>query len=258
MEYKQNWNNSHAPSAIPYSKKHKPTNTYMNKEEKIDRYTAQMLLYRAEMYILLRYPHLIDMNNKNEEILSQANENSFFYVIKSFSEEDVHKAIKYNVWTSTKSGNQTLNNSFRLARERGGHVYLFFSCNGSGRYVGVARMTSEVNYSQMFPYWTQDNKWGGLFDIEWVLIKDVLFNQFRHIEITMKDGERKPVTNSRDCQEVPCQEGVKMLEIMKNYQNVNTILEHFEYYDIRQENYEKNNPQINANVIRVEKNSMIN
>ena len=35
-----------------------------------------------------------------------------------------------------------------------------------------------------------------------------------------------------------------MLEIIKKYENTNTLLEHFEYYDMRQENYEKNNPQL--------------
>jgi hypothetical protein len=215
-----------------------------NETEKIDPYTAQMLIYRAEMYILLRYPYLIDLNLKNENILESINENSLFYVIKSFSEEDVHKAVKYNVWTSTKTGNQTLNNSFKIAKERGGDVYLFFSCNGSGRFVGVARMKTSVDYTKAFPYWTQDNKWGGLFDIEWVMIKDVLFREFKNVVITLKDGERKSVTNSRDTQEVPYQEGRQMVEIIKNYSNTNTILEHFEYYDLRQENYEKNNPQI--------------
>ena len=31
-----------------------------------------------------------------------------------------------------------------------------------------------------------------------------------------------------------------MIEKISKYQNSNTILEHFEFYDIRQENYEKN------------------
>ena len=30
-----------------------------------------------------------------------------------------------------------------------------------------------------------------------------------------------------------------MIEKIEKFQNSNTILEHFEYYDIRQENYEK-------------------
>ncbi len=212
------------------------------KRDTVDPYTAQMLIYRAEMYILLRYPYLIDLNLKNEGWLNELDEKSQFFVIKSFSEEDVHKAIKYNVWTSTKSGNQTLNSAFKMTQEKGGQVYLFFSCNGSGRFVGVARMKSEVNFEQFFPFWTQDNKWGGLFNIEWVFIKDVPFRQFSQIEITMKDGERKPVSNSRDTQEVPFSEGKKMVEIVQNFANSNTILEHFEYYDLRQENYERNNP----------------
>jgi hypothetical protein len=158
----------------------------------------------------------------------------------------VHKAIKYNVWTSTKSGNQTLSTAYKMAQEKGGYVYLFFSCNGSGRFVGVARMKNDVEYDKFFPYWTQDNKWGGLFDIEWIFIKDVLFREFKNIIIMMKDGEMKPVSNSRDTQEIPASEGRKMISTIQGYLNTNTILEHFEYYDIRQENYEKNHPMKNV------------
>ena len=55
----------------------------------------------------------------------------------------------------------------------------------------------------------------------------------------MKDGETKPISNSRDCQEIPFTYAKTMIEIFENYQNTNTILEHFEYYDNRQDNYEK-------------------
>lgn len=191
------------------------------------------------MYILLRYPHLIDYNSKNADLISKIDDKSQFYIIKSFSEEDVHKSIKYGLWTSTKSGNYTLNNAFRITSQNGGYVYLFFSTNGSGRFEGLARMKSEVNFSETFSYWTQDNKWTGVFQVEWLLIKDTPFKLFRNISIMMKDGQRKPVCNSRDTQEVPFQDAKNMIEIIQNFNNTNTILEHFEYYDIRQENYEK-------------------
>lgn len=224
---------------------------YSNRVDKetVDPYTAQALIYRAEMYILLRYPYLIDVNLKNETLSSLVDENSQFFVIKSFSEEDVHKSVKYNVWTSTKSGNQTLNAAYNMTQEKAGHVYLFFSTNGSGRFVGVARMKSTVAYDQFFPFWTQDNKWGGLFNIEWLMIKDVPFKQFKSIEIMMKDGQFKPVSNSRDTQEIPFAEGKLMLQNLQSYVNSNTILEHFEYYDIRQENYERNNPQLKGGLV---------
>ena len=137
------------------------------------------------MYILSKYPQLVDINVKNEGISKLIDENSQFFIIKSFSEEDVHKAIKYNVWSSSKTGNQTLNSAYKLTKEKGGHVYLFFSCNGSGRYVGIARMKSEVS-DKTFSYWTQDSKWPGLFDLEWIFIKDVPFKNFRNFYITMK------------------------------------------------------------------------
>lgn len=154
--------------------------------EMVDPYTSQMIIYRAEMYILTKYPALIDLNVRNDNITNFIDERSQFFIIKSFSEEDVHKSIKYNVWSSTKTGNQTLNSAFKLTKENGGNVYLFFSCNGSGRYIGLARMKNEVNETKQFMYWTQDSKWPGLFDVDWIFIKDVPFKNFKHICITMK------------------------------------------------------------------------
>lgn len=44
---------------------------------------------------------------------------------------------------------------------------------------------------------------------------------------------------------MPLEESVQMMDKIEKYLNTNTILEHFEYYDLRQENYEKSNPQLN-------------
>jgi len=178
---------------------------------------------------------------KMKAFQKKIDEKSKFFIIKSFSEEDVHKSIKYNVWSSTKTGNQTLNNAYKKAKEEGGEVYLIFSTNGSGRFVGITKMKNEVDFDKMFIYWTQDGKWNGMMNVEWVFIKDVPFKEFRNIIILMKDGQVKPLSNSRDTQEIPLLEAKKIFEIFENYNNTNTILEHFEYYDLRQENYEKSN-----------------
>ena len=212
---------------------------YQPQREYINPYLAQKMIYQTEMYIYTKYRQLIDINTKNKGLSGSITDSSTFYVIKSFSEEDVHKSIKYGVWSSSKNGNQTLTNSFNLTKEKNGSVYLFFSCNGSGRYVGVARMKSPCDNEKSFEYWTQDAKWPGLFEVEWLFIKDVPFREFKNIIITMKDGETKPISNARDVQEIPFTHAKTMVEIFENYQNTNTILEHFEYYDVRQDNYEK-------------------
>ena len=220
-------------------------------------YFQQQILYRTEMYICSKYRNLIDINQRNAKILESINSNCKFFVIKSFSEEDVHKSIKYNVWSSSKDGNLTLSNAFKIAEESKGNVYLFFSCNGSGRYQGVARMKTPCDENKTFGLWTQDGKWPGLFDVEWIFIKDVPFKEFKNIIITMKDGEVKPVSNSRDTQEIPYDQAKIMLQKIAEYQNTNTILEHFEFYDMRQDNYERNLEMKNKQ-IKNEQNNNIN
>lgn len=52
-----------------------------------------------------------------------------FFIIKSYSEDDVHKSIKYNVWASTPSGNKKLDAAYEKAKEKSSSspVFLLFS-----------------------------------------------------------------------------------------------------------------------------------
>jgi YTH domain-containing family protein len=59
--------------------------------------------------------------------------NAKFYVIKSYSEDDAHKSIKYGVWSSTPNGNRRLDAAYMDAQRgssgnsKGCPVFLFFS-----------------------------------------------------------------------------------------------------------------------------------
>lgn len=52
-----------------------------------------------------------------------------FFIIKSYSEDNVHKSIKYGVWASTPNGNKKLDAAYREAKEKQDMcpVFLFFS-----------------------------------------------------------------------------------------------------------------------------------
>lgn len=56
-------------------------------------------------------------------------ERAKFFVIKSFSEDNIHKSIKYNVWASTPLGNRKLDAAYHEAKEMEGvcPLFLFFS-----------------------------------------------------------------------------------------------------------------------------------
>uniref|UniRef100_A0A0E0P1A3 YTH domain-containing family protein n=1 Tax=Oryza rufipogon TaxID=4529 RepID=A0A0E0P1A3_ORYRU len=141
-----------------------------------------------------------DKGQFNQEGFPVTYKDAKFFVIKSYSEDDVHKSIKYNVWASTPNGNKKLDAGFREAQEKSSEcpVFLFFSVNTSGQFVGVAEMVGPVDFEKTVDYWQQD-KWNGCFPIKWHVVKDVPNNILKHI--TLDNNDNKPVTNSRDTQE---------------------------------------------------------
>nr|GMD70861.1 YTH domain-containing family protein 2 [Ipomoea batatas] len=156
-----------------------------------------------------------------------------FFIIKSYSEDDVHKCVKYNVWASTPNGNKKLNEAYQEAQQKSGGcpVFLFFSVNTSGQFVGVAEMIGPVDFNKKVEYWQQD-KWIGCFPVKWHIVKDVPNSLLKHI--TLENNENKPVTNSRDTQEVKLEQGLQVLKIFKDHASKQCILDDFEFYEDRQ------------------------
>lgn len=71
--------------------------------------------------------------------------------------------------------------------------------NASGQFCGVAEMAGPVDFDNDADYWQQD-RWSGQFPVKWHIIKDVPNSRFRHI--LLENNDNKPVTHSRDSQEV--------------------------------------------------------
>ena len=154
-----------------------------------------------------------------------------FFIIKSYSEDDIHRSIKYSIWCSTDHGNKRLDQAFK-EREAKGPIYLFYSVNGSGHFCGMAQMMSSLDYKNDAGVWAQD-KWKGKFEVKWIYVKDVPNSQLRHIRL--ENNENKPVTNSRDTQEVPPEKGKQVLKIIHNYKHSTSIFDDFGHYEKRQE-----------------------
>lgn len=180
---------------------------------------------------------VISADNYNKEDLPLDYENAKFFVIKSYSEDDVHKSIKYNVWSSTPNGNKKLSVAYDEAQKEaagragGCPIFLFFSVNASGQFCGVAEMVGPVDFDKDMDFWQQD-KWSGSFPVKWHMIKDVPNTIFRHI--ILENNEHKPVTNSRDTQEIMHKPGMEMLKLFKNYTPKTSLLDDFMYYENRQ------------------------
>ncbi|CAH9122516.1 unnamed protein product [Cuscuta epithymum] len=174
-----------------------------------------------------------DRDQYNKPDFPETYSDAKFFVIKSYSEDDVHKSVKYNVWASTPNGNKKLDEAYReaLLKSESCPVFLFFSVNTSGQFVGMAEMVGPVDFNKKVEYWQQD-KWMGCFPVKWHIVKDVPNSLLKHI--TLEYNENKPVTNSRDTQEIKLEQGMQMVKIFKDHTSKQCILDDFEFYEDRQ------------------------
>lgn len=101
-------------------------------------------------------------NHYNPAEYSNPPEGSRFFVIKSYSEDDIHRSIKYEIWCSTDHGNRRLDQAFSSSEKK--KIFLLYSVNGSGHFCGVAEMISAVDYNSSSSVWCQD-KWKGQFGV---------------------------------------------------------------------------------------------
>lgn len=94
-------------------------------------YTSRLVVGNSDGTILIRP----DQYNGND--LRVDNPYAKFFVIKSIGEADIHKSIKYGVWSSSSSGNSKLDCAYRdagrIAKRNSTKcpVFLFFSVSSS-------------------------------------------------------------------------------------------------------------------------------
>lgn len=190
-----------------------------------------------------------------------------FCVIKSYTEDDIHKSIKYEIWcklplcvlawlkelttrsqrarslvttdstasskrarltdlsisSSLSTGLVTLPVSLRCLALSTRQFPAMFGLTPSGR--ESSKLVSEPYYRSRWirlslTIWLQ---------LRWIYIKDVPNNALRHLRLN-NTQENKPVTSSRDTQEVPYEVGTEMLRIITSYNSKTSLLQDFAYY----------------------------
>jgi hypothetical protein len=91
-------------------------------------------------------------------------------------------------------------------------------------------VSSQVDYTRSSTVWASD-KWKGVFKVRWIYVRDIPNATLRHIKLN-NTQERKPVTNSRDTQELLPDAGHAMLHIFHTHPSRTTLLQDFAYYEV--------------------------
>jgi hypothetical protein len=112
----------------------------------------------------------------------------------------------------------------------------------------MAEMLTPVDYTRSSTVWASD-KWKGVFKVRWIFVRDIPNAQLRHIRLQYgyfslnstplltknafsNTQERKPVTNSRDTQELPPDAGQEMLRIFHTHPARTSLLQDFAFYEV--------------------------
>lgn len=90
-------------------------------------------------------------------------------------------------------------------------------------------MASEVRFNQIYNYWWEDLKWSGVFDINWIYIKDI-----HHADVQSITHNNTPIANLKDGSEIDFKAGKTLLETFKTTKNATDIFESFSYMDERE------------------------
>ncbi|ODV67068.1 YTH-domain-containing protein, partial [Hyphopichia burtonii NRRL Y-1933] len=142
---------------------------------------------------------------------------SRFFVIKSYNINDVEASFQNGIWSSTDLGNKRLNKAFIELKSSSStdKVLLFFLVNGSRKFCGVCEMIGLVDFNLSSNIWSETSRYKGVFPVNWLIIKDIPNKYFNHLLIP--SNENKPVTNSRDTQEVPFDTAIAILKIFSTF-----------------------------------------
>eukprot|EP01017_Pseudomicrothorax_dubius_P005774 TRINITY_DN1152_c0_g1_i1.p1 TRINITY_DN1152_c0_g1~~TRINITY_DN1152_c0_g1_i1.p1 ORF type:complete len:327 (-),score=84.15 TRINITY_DN1152_c0_g1_i1:217-1197(-) len=135
------------------------------------------------------FPALKDLERP---VTDERLDNAIYIILTSNNEQDLHKAIKNGVWTSTPKTNRLLSSEYQEAGRNLQNVFLLFSVKESNKLLGVAQMKSDVDVNESFAYWLEPLKWFSQFKLDWLYVKDIQLLEVRDLisRRNMKDGTR--------------------------------------------------------------------
>ena len=85
---------------------------------------------RAENYsdfesIKTSFSNLKEINQNDLNIKGLSKDNRCF-ILRSNNDDDIHKAMKYSIWTSTPKNNEILDKVYQDSQKNKYEIYLFF------------------------------------------------------------------------------------------------------------------------------------
>jgi hypothetical protein len=176
-----------------------------------------------------KFSCLKNINEDVYDISSYVNAN--YFIMRSTMPDDIHKAMKYGVWTSTPDHNEILSKSYQNALQHNNKVILFFRVVSENKLLGVAELVSDFLPDIENNFWWDKVKWSGSFKLKWLFVKDISINSLDQTE------HGKLLYELTDCSKISPKNGFFLLEFFKiaKYEFQQSLFKHFKLFDQRED-----------------------
>jgi len=135
-----------------------------------------------------------------------------FFLVKSNNSENVSLAKAKGVWSTPPQNEAKFNQAYAESR----NVLLIYSVKESGKFCGLARLSTESRrdgpkISWSLPPGLSAKALGGVFKIDWICKGDLSFQKVQHLYNPWNEG--KPVKIGRDGQEIQPRVGEELCRL---------------------------------------------
>jgi len=142
-----------------------------------------------------------------------------FFLVKSNNSENVSLAKAKDVWSTPPQNEAKFNQAYAEAR----NVLLIYSVKESGKFCGLARLSTESRrdgpkVSWSLPPGLSAKALGGVFKIDWICKGDLSFQKVQHLYNPWNEG--KPVKIGRDGQEIQPRVGEELCRLFTEDRSV--------------------------------------
>lgn len=183
--------------------------------------------YENEDQIREKFPSLRNFNREHQLYEFQ---NAHYFVIRSKKTDDIHKGVKYGVWTSSPQNNKKIEDAFYQRRSTGGNVFFFFTYINAPGFVGLARLI-DLDLKREFPFFGEIGRWIGVMHLEWIYVRDVEFDHLVDLREQAFDGTMRYMNEMTDGSKLNVMNAMKIIESMNARKEQSFVFKKFYGHD---------------------------
>ncbi|KAM3137821.1 hypothetical protein pb186bvf_010064 [Paramecium bursaria] len=202
----------------------------------------QVYHFRTEFLRLASYHNINDIRQKipSCRMVNQQHKfgehDKFLLARPKTGDFNLHKAIKYGIWTFMEKRIQTVQKAYNENK----NVYLIFLPHAGSKQEfmirGLAKIVTNFHHDKHFQFWDKELSYFGVFHIEWLYVKNVPTRRIP--KFTYQSNNQLcqcEISDLQDCSEIYWDDARTVLRELINAPDYPSLFDYFSAFDIQED-----------------------